>query len=170
MSEDFMFLEAPHTPAYESEKARIQAAGGKTRMQGGIERVCVPNTNTPVLAVSRSFGDLTFKAGAKVSGRGFVSKKLTLDQVSVLPYVAEHDLSSIEFIVVASDGLWDYVKPESVVSYVRDCLSQQRQQSGRKVDCQAICDQLVAWAVREQAGEQEGHGDNVSAVLICCST
>jgi serine/threonine protein phosphatase PrpC len=89
-----------HRPTLGSEAQRITAAGGKVmfgRVQG-------------ILAVSRAFGDLSFKSPANGSA---------LDFVSADPFVAKERVRlEDQFLVIACDGLWDKLTYQEVTDMV----------------------------------------------------
>ncbi|KAL5222443.1 hypothetical protein ABZP36_027156 [Zizania latifolia] len=108
------------------EVKRIRAAGGWI-VDG---RICGE------ISVSRAFGDIRFKTrknemlvkGVK-EGRWtdkFISRiKFKGDLIVSSPEVSLVELGpDVEFILIATDGLWDYIKSSEVVSLVRDQLRQ----------------------------------------------
>lgn len=111
-------LSFDHKPAREDEKKRVIAAGGRVdAWQGvdvGAERVWLPHSRTPGLAVTRSFGDSIVKEIG----------------VTATPEIYSLPLSdSDSFIVIASDGVWEFVTNYEVVSIVskhRDAGTPQR--------------------------------------------
>lgn len=85
-----------HTPLNEDEKKRVAAAGG-TIVFYGQYRV------NGVLAVTRSIGDRMLK-----------------DHVTALPdTVVEKMTPQDEFIIMGSDGLWDVIKYQEAVDFVK---------------------------------------------------
>eukprot|EP00897_Mesotaenium_endlicherianum_P006684 jgi/Mesen1/6043/ME000308S05234 len=154
-------LTIDHRPLGESDMARaeikrVQDAGGwvtKGRLCGQ-------------LAISRAFGDLQLKterpqfmtAGFK-KGRWtkrFMDKIKTVEPwVSVVPGVNHVALGDdAEFILLASDGLWDSVTSSEAVRFVRTQLAEHG-------DAQKACDALAEFAIKERDGE-----DNVSLVYL----
>jgi protein phosphatase 2C family protein 2/3 len=95
-------LSQDHKPQLETEKARIQAAGGFV----DFGRV---NGN---LALSRAIGDFEFKKGANLSPEAQI--------VTAFPDVEVHSLTDDdEFLVIACDGIWDCQSSQAVVEFVR---------------------------------------------------
>ncbi|TYZ67661.1 hypothetical protein PybrP1_008282 [[Pythium] brassicae (nom. inval.)] len=87
-----------HKASNEAEKQRIEDAGGMVLYVHGIPRV------SGRLAVTRAFGDAEFK-----------------DQVIPVPEITSHALTpEDEYIVLASDGLWDALSNEQVLSCIRN--------------------------------------------------
>ncbi|XP_072962663.1 probable protein phosphatase 2C 5 isoform X2 [Typha angustifolia] len=133
-------LTNPHRPYGNNrvsleEVKRVRAAGGWI-VDG---RICGD------ISVSRAFGDMRFKTRKNEmlrqgveEGRWtekFVSRvQFKGDLVTSTPDIYILELGSdVEFILLASDGLWDYMKSSEAVSFVRNQLRQhgnvQNQQS-----------------------------------------
>ena len=90
-------LSHDHKPDRPDELERIQRAGGVvTRGRGDVPRVAG-------LALSRAFGD----AAAEPHG------------VTAQPEVLVTSASEFDFVVLASDGVWDVMDSEEVVAFVR---------------------------------------------------
>ncbi|XP_042377256.1 probable protein phosphatase 2C 5 [Zingiber officinale] len=135
-------LTNPHRPYGNNrvsleEIKRVRAAGGWI-VDG---RICGD------LAISRTFGDIRYKSkknemlmkGVK-QGRWndkFVSRiQFKADIVTSSPDISQIELSSdVEFVLLASDGLWDYMKSSEAVSFVRDQL---RQHGDVQIACEAL--------------------------------
>ncbi|WVZ70092.1 hypothetical protein U9M48_018788 [Paspalum notatum var. saurae] len=136
------------------EVKRIRAAGGWI-VDG---RICGD------ISVSRAFGDIRFKSrknemlvkGVK-EGRWtdkFISRiKFEDDIVISSPDVSLVDLGpDVEFVLLATDGLWDYIKSSEAVAFVRDQLRQHG-------DVQLACE-----ALGQKALDQRSQ-DNISIVI-----
>lgn len=98
-------LTSDHTPARESERIRIESRGGEVTRnpRGGPMRV------NGMLAVSRSFGDVLLKPNAVVTSE---------------PDVCVEPLSPAdEWLIMATDGLFDVMSNQSAVDVVRRCAS-----------------------------------------------
>lgn len=101
-----------HKPDAPAEKARILAAGGRvmatrTRLAPhfvGPARVWLRDLPAPGLAMSRSLGDMVAKAAGVVSTPDRVMRKL--------------QGPAHRWLVVASDGLWDFVQNNEVMTIV----------------------------------------------------
>ncbi len=90
-----------HKPHIGSERIRIYQAGGHVSDQ----RV------NGVLGVARSFGDYMFKQDDK--------KEAHEQLVTCLPDVRTVDIdSSIDFMVLASDGIWDMMTNQETVDFI----------------------------------------------------
>lgn len=152
-------LTQPHRP-YGSNKAslleirRIREAGGWI-LNG---RICGD------IAVSRAFGDSRFKTKKnEMLKRGveegrwsqkFISRiQFKADLVTASPDILQFSLGSdAEFILLASDGLWDYINSSEAVAFVR----KQLQQHG---DVQLACEVLAQEAMNRMSQ------DNVSIII-----
>uniref|UniRef100_K3XIW5 protein-serine/threonine phosphatase n=1 Tax=Setaria italica TaxID=4555 RepID=K3XIW5_SETIT len=119
------------------EVKRIRAAGGWI-VDG---RICGD------ISVSRAFGDIRFKTrknemlmkGVK-EGRWtekFISRiKFKEDIIISSPDVSLIELGpDVEFVLLATDGLWDYIKSSEAVAFVRDQL---RQHGDVQLACEAL--------------------------------
>ncbi|CAI5533045.1 unnamed protein product [Closterium sp. Naga37s-1] len=155
------YISDDHKPSGDSGKAqaeikRINKAGGWVS-QG---RVC------GVIAVSRAFGNVAFKTrkeemmqqGVK-KGRWttrWVSKrKYDSDWISALPDVYGTELTEdAEFVIIASDGLWDAFSSSEAVSFVRSEME-------KHGDVQQACEALVHAALHDRETE-----DNTSVIVI----
>ena len=107
-----MNLSRDHKPGDPDEKLRIEKRGGvveafKDVVGGyiGPERVWVKGEDSPGLAMSRSFGDeVAHKVGVIVNPE-------------IFDY---HLLSEDKFVVIASDGIWEFMSSDEVVNVVKD--------------------------------------------------
>eukprot|EP00475_Leptophrys_vorax_P030275 TRINITY_DN45230_c0_g1_i1.p1 TRINITY_DN45230_c0_g1~~TRINITY_DN45230_c0_g1_i1.p1 ORF type:complete len:376 (-),score=11.84 TRINITY_DN45230_c0_g1_i1:218-1345(-) len=144
------------SPLARAEIKRIEKAGGW--VAGG--RVC------GVVAVSRAFGNVPFKTrreqmmteGVK---RGkwttrFVSKrKFDNDWISSVPDVYAAELPrDAEFVIVASDGLWDSVKSSEAAGFIR-------KEMAAHGDIQKATDNLAEFALQDRKGD-----DNISIIVV----
>ncbi len=94
-----------HKPMCEKERQRIYNAGGSVS----------DNRLNGILSVSRAFGDFQFKADE--------SRSKNDQLVTALPDVFTVDIDpNIDFMVLASDGVWDVMSNQQVVDFVKDRL------------------------------------------------
>jgi len=122
-------ISEPHHPSRPDEKARIESSGGAI-VKRGVWRV------NGVLAVSRSVGDNNMK-------------KFVIADPEITRFKIK---SEDEFVVIASDGLWDVMKPEESIQMIEETCKNM----GRKFVCQALCDAALS---RESK-------DNVTVVVM----
>ncbi|KAG6576644.1 Protein phosphatase 2C 57, partial [Cucurbita argyrosperma subsp. sororia] len=136
------------------EVKRIREAGGWI-VNG---RICGD------ISVSRAFGDIRFKTKKNEmlrkgveEGRWsekFVSRvRFNGDLVTASPEIFQTTLgSNIEFMLIATDGLWDYMNRSDAVKFVRNELRQHG-------DVQLACEALA------QAALDKGSQDNISIIM-----
>ncbi|XP_068652612.1 probable protein phosphatase 2C 12 [Aristolochia californica] len=138
-------------PSVPEEAERIKNSRGRVfalKEEPNIERVWLPDDDTPGLAMARAFGDFMLKSYG----------------IIVIPQISHYRLSDKdEFLVLASDGVWDVLSNEQVVSIVSSaeseeaaaqalveeavCACKHKFPCTRMDDCTAIC-----LFVREAAG------------------
>ncbi|CAH8385607.1 unnamed protein product [Eruca vesicaria subsp. sativa] len=115
-----------HKPDQSDERERIENAGGFV-MWAGTWRV------GGVLAVSRSFGD-----------------RLLKEYVIADPEIQEEKIDdSLEFLILASDGLWDVFSNEEAVAVVKEV--EEPEESTKKLVGEAI---------------KRGSSDNITCVVV----
>jgi protein phosphatase 2C family protein 2/3 len=143
-------LTEDHKPTVRSERNRIEMAGGwvqNGRVNGG-------------LGVSRSFGDIQFKSfshctgfvGDETSPRGIWGvHQQVISKPDFYHFIV--DDSSYEFMILASDGLWDVFPSQDAVNFVRKRLVTDR-------DLNKAAQALVQKAI------QKGTQDNTSVVIV----
>ncbi|XP_019160793.1 PREDICTED: probable protein phosphatase 2C 33 [Ipomoea nil] len=88
------------------EAERIRKCKGRVfalRDEPGVARVWLPNTDSPGLAMARAFGDFCLKDFGLISVPEVSYRRLT---------------DKDEFIVLATDGIWDVLSNEEVVKVV----------------------------------------------------
>lgn len=124
-----MEIAKPHHPDLPEEKARIINNGGAVVWQG-TWRV------NGVLAVSRSIGDVNMKR--------WVIPNPDITKFTIQP--------TDEFMILASDGLWDVIKPNEMIDIVRSTVKT----LGRKHVCKQLCETAI----------QKNTKDNVTVVVI----
>lgn len=96
-----------------------------------------------MLAVSRSFGDVPHKGSGSEASTVVATPELQIEDI------ADKD----EFIVLATDGLWDVMPSQHVVNFVRLSLHEHKN---------------IERAARDVANEaiRQGSVDNVSVVIV----
>jgi len=100
-----MNMSEDHKPDLEEEKSRIEKAGGYVE----------DNRVNGVLSLSRSFGDLDYKQ----------SKKLPPECQMITSYPdvkIEKITSESDFLIIACDGVWDCMRSQEAVDYVKESL------------------------------------------------
>lgn len=118
-------LSIDHKPDRTDERQRIEEAGGFI-VWSGTWRV------GGILAVSRAFGD-----------------KLLKPYVVADPEIQEEKIDGVEFLIIASDGLWNVVSNKDAVAMVQDIP-----------DAEAASKKLV------QEAFARGSSDNITCVVV----
>lgn len=133
-----------------AETKRAEDAGLSVSGIGKYRRVA-GNLN-----VSRAFGDYYFKykkqSERKGEDRGFDNYDGITGGVSTIPIVEEVQLDYRQAykILLACDGLWDYMKTNEVLDYVN-----------KSTDKRGVCSQLTDYAI-----DVKKSGDNVSVMIV----
>ncbi|XP_042494997.1 probable protein phosphatase 2C 11 [Macadamia integrifolia] len=118
-------LSIDHKPDRSDERQRIEQAGGFI-IWAGTWRV------GGILAVSRAFGD-----------------KLLKPYVVAEPEIQEEEIDGVEFLIIASDGLWNVVSNTDAVAIVRGIS-----------DAEAASRKLIEEAYAR------GSSDNITCVVV----
>ncbi|PON31536.1 Protein phosphatase [Trema orientale] len=118
-------LSNDHKPDRSDERERIEQAGGFI-IWAGTWRV------GGVLAVSRAFGDKFLKP--------FVVAE---------PEIQEEEIEGVDFIIIASDGLWNVISNKDAVAIVQDIT-----------EAEEACRKLIREAYAR------GSSDNITCVVV----
>lgn len=136
-------LSYDHKPTHDTEKDRIEKAGG---FVNGFGRV---NGN---LNLSRSLGDLKYKQNTEVDKAG---QMITAEPDFITAELEEGD----EFIILGCDGIWDCLTNEEAVEYVR-----------MRIDTKSpaeIIKEMLDEIVSEDPRKTQGiGGDNMTAIIV----
>ncbi len=144
-------LSIDHKPKVPSETKRIEEAGGFVSVDDGA--VC------GMFGVSRAIGDYMMKDFKGDYVRKLCKNKegkFTADLITAEPESSLHRIDPMqdEFVIMATDGVWDKVTSQEAVTFVRDKLMKNPAQIGQAA--QALCDAAI------KAHSQ----DNCAAVII----
>jgi serine/threonine protein phosphatase PrpC len=141
-------LSRDHKPDDPVERSRIHRRGGTVAWHGQVDPQGNPVRGTGLyrvnksLALSRAFGDRCERPA------------MTADpEFSVVP-LQEDD----EFLVIATDGLWDVMTSEDAVYYIRTLLES-------AVDDDSIDRETIAGLVVEEA-LMRGSYDNITLIIV----
>jgi len=135
-------LSEDHTPDKPSERERIIRAGSSIYHDGRLDGI---------LSVSRAIGDFDFKQAGQL--------KAEEQAVTAHPDVTVHDIQATdEFVVLASDGLWNCMTSQEVVAYIHDALAAGRSETDT---ISSMLDSCVATDVDIGTGT-----DNMTVVLM----
>jgi len=145
-------LTEDHKATNKAEKARIESQGGTVsngRVGGALG-----------LAVARSFGDIVYKnfdeaclnhTGDETAPGGiWAANQYVISRPDFHQFIVAN---TIEFVILASDGLWDVFECQEAVNFVRKRLLVTK-------DVQKVAEELVQKAI------QRGTQDNTSAIIV----
>ncbi|CAA0815605.1 Probable protein phosphatase 2C 34 [Striga hermonthica] len=131
-------------PNLPQEAERISQCQGRVYClddEPGVHRVWLPHDNSPGLAMSRAFGDYCVK---------------DFGLISVPEVTHRHITSKDQFIVLATDGVWDVVSNQEAVQIVS--TSPDRAKSAKR---------LVKCAARAWKRKRKGIAmDDISAIVL----
>lgn len=130
-------LSSDHKPDRPDEMERVEAAGGRVISWDGCRVL-------GVLATSRSIGDHYLKPYVISEPEVIVTERISGD----------------EFLILASDGLWDAVSNELACNVVRRCLASRSMNGLTKRRAEEAAAMLAELAMGR------GSKDNVSVVVI----
>eukprot|EP00735_Rhodelphis_limneticus_P006894 TRINITY_DN19362_c0_g1::TRINITY_DN19362_c0_g1_i1::g.7883::m.7883 TRINITY_DN19362_c0_g1::TRINITY_DN19362_c0_g1_i1::g.7883 ORF type:complete len:380 (-),score=67.25,sp/Q7XJ53/P2C35_ARATH/36.67/2e-49,PP2C/PF00481.16/5e-49,SpoIIE/PF07228.7/0.69,SpoIIE/PF07228.7/0.0035 TRINITY_DN19362_c0_g1_i1:51-1190(-) len=139
-------LSEDHKPDLKEEKKRIQKAKGRVQpwrtLSGeemGPARVWLKDQNMPGLAMSRSLGDFLAKSVGVIAEA----------EVKKAHLGPQH-----RFMVLASDGVWEFISCDEVCEYVRQFTDPEEA-------CRAIIEESQArWR------EEEDVVDDITAIVV----
>lgn len=136
-----------HKPNVGEEKSRVEKAGGEIIFSGcwrvAHERVSVR------LAVSRAFGDHPLKLNLPSSCTGPLVS--AVPEMNVIK-VSKED----EFLILASDGVWDRISDEQAVEIVRETMAKEDKNCAMK----KAADNIVQIALKNRSM------DNITVIVI----
>ncbi|GAB0094185.1 Probable protein phosphatase CG10417 [Sergentomyia squamirostris] len=133
-----------HKPEDDLERTRITNAGGKVTMDGRVNGG---------LNLSRAIGDHGYK----------MNYELPPDQqmISALPDVKKLTLMpEDEFMVLACDGIWNFMSSETVVEFVKKRLDEGKETLSKI--CEELFDHCLA---KDTSGDGTGC-DNMTAIIV----
>ena len=142
-------LNVLHKPDNPGERARIENSGGSIHpieigkdKYAGPNRIWAPGKNSwgPGLALSRAFGDKAARKYGLISEPEIKNIRLTYE---------------IDFLLMGSDGLFDYMKDNEVSYFVRKKLKEEHKR-------ESICLDLVEEARRSALSDS----DDISCIII----
>jgi serine/threonine protein phosphatase PrpC len=135
-------LTRDQNPDRPDEQVRILEHGGRV-FGWGVPRVWLAEADMPGLAMSRSFGDLAAESVGVFS----------------TPEVQEFQLDSeMAFVIVASDGVWEFISSDEAVEIVSQFHAMGN-------SSQEACNELIAESSRRW-NEEEDMVDDITAVVV----
>ncbi|KAH9603402.1 hypothetical protein KSS87_003748 [Heliosperma pusillum] len=131
-------------PNLPQEMDRISQCNGRVfclEDEPGVHRVWLPDEEVPGLAMSRAFGDYCIKDFGLIS----------------VPEITHRNIcSKDQFIVLATDGVWDVISNQEAVDIVSSTSNHTK-----------AAKQLVDHAVRAWKQKRRGHAiDDISAICL----
>ena len=143
-------LSRDHKPDIKEEADRIKNKGGNIRPMLdedgsyiGPLRVYMKDRNFPGLAMTRSFGDYF----------------ATLAGTICVPEIKEHVFNKEDkFLILASDGLFEFISSEEAVNIVKDYYE--------KNDIVGCCEFLYKESYRKWILEEEDNVDDITIILV----
>lgn len=173
-------LNEPHKPERPDERQRIEAAGGAVHAHDDPnvseadkalipKRVWYRNTNTcPDNCKSGPTGACTSMIGLAMTRS--LGDTLAHQQVGVSS-VPEIDCNCLDegddFIIVASDGLWDVLDPQSAVDKVQAYITQHGHEDGLLGWCPERACQYLCMAARQLWEEHSPQSiDDITCLII----
>ena len=131
-------LSTKHNPTDESEKKRIEEAGGQV--------VC--GRINGILAISRSFGDMEFKYPYNKSMKDFVSPIPALQMTPIG--------KNNPYLIVTCDGLYEKMDYDELVTLTHETFEKQK----KKINMDEIAKTLVTTSL------EKGSMDNHTAIVV----
>lgn len=133
-------LTQDHKPELEKEKTRIESSGGEIRkIPGGPSRVYLKGKEYPGISMTRAIGDLVSQ------GIGIVS----------VPDTNEYRLTEDDlFIIIASDGVWEFINDEEAVRI-----------ASTSVDPKEAVSRLTALAWTKWISIEENLVDDITVII-----
>jgi len=140
-------LTKQHVPSNPEEKERIEKEGGIIISdRTGNCRLGHPVWNSKFIniGVTRAVGDLYFKSTEFVRNK----KSGLIAEPSIVRWELTHD---DQFMIIASDGFWDVIKPEEATLFVQTTIY---------LDSNSICRALL------ELSKSRHSNDNITVLLI----
>ena len=140
-------LSQDHKPSRPDEAARIIAKGGRisSHVHGGPLRIWYKSENIPGLAMTRSIGDKASREIGLTSEAEMLSIKLS---------------SKDKFVIIASDGLWEFITEQEAVSIVGELVVQGKSEMS--------CSRLLNEAVHRW-NQHSASVDDITIVIVFLS-
>ena len=147
-------LSTDHKPDLPTESARIREAGGYVRPAREseddfsparlFESAAAPSLG-PGLAISRSMGDLNAERCGLVS----------------VPEVISHEIDpNVDmYLILASDGVWEFISMDQAVQLVNTCFEQSKSPK-------EACQFLIAKAAMEWRLNEGNYRDDITATVL----
>lgn len=138
-------MSVDHKPEDELEMRRIVNAGGKVTADGRVNGG---------LNLSRAIGDHTYKQNKDMTAKDQMIS--ALPDIRTLTIDSEED----EFMVLACDGIWNYMSSQEVTDFVKERLNR----GVKKLSL--ICEELFDHCLAPHTGGDGTGCDNMTAIIV----
>lgn len=142
-------LSEDHKPELESEKARIESAGGF------IE----DNRVNGILSLTRSLGDFHYKKNLDLS----IHEQLIIAKPDIQTIKLQEDC---EFMMIACDGIWDCMSSQRAVDHVREQIAKHRFLKPKNAKLSRIVEQFFDKNIAGSVEASNIGRDNMTCILI----
>lgn len=139
-------LSVDHKPEDDEERKRIEAAGGKVTADGRVNGG---------LNLSRALGDHWYKRNDSILPQEQMISPWPDVQSEV---IGEQD----EFMVIACDGIWNYMTSQEVVDFVKERLHEEEKRKQLSLICEEMFDHCLA---PNTMGDGTGC-DNMTCIIV----
>ncbi|KAK3092100.1 hypothetical protein FSP39_025155 [Pinctada imbricata] len=139
-------LSFDHKPEDKEERERIEGAGGKVtedgRVNGGLN-------------LSRAIGDHFYKKNTEKSAKE--------QMITALPDIQTTELTEEdEFMVIACDGIWNYMTSQEVVDFVKEKLKNPE----NKKRLSKVCEEMFDYCLAPNTSGDGTGCDNMTCVIV----
>ena len=147
-SKDVLFETNDHKPTNAEEKKRLETSGAEVQTfqfeQGSVEisRVFVKGTDYPGLCMSRSLGDVCVKSCGVVAE----------------PEISEFTVKNGDYIVLGTDGVWEFIPSKLVTSSFAKKLNVE--------GTQKCLSRIVTEAKKRWKTNEGNYCDDITAMII----
>eukprot|EP00826_Nyctotherus_ovalis_P045494 TRINITY_DN5041_c0_g1_i23.p1 TRINITY_DN5041_c0_g1~~TRINITY_DN5041_c0_g1_i23.p1 ORF type:complete len:226 (+),score=52.91 TRINITY_DN5041_c0_g1_i23:545-1222(+) len=142
-------LSEDHKPELESEKTRIELAGGY------IE----DNRVNGIISLTRSLGDFRYKKNLDLP----THKQLIIAKPDVQIIKIQEDC---EFMMIACDGIWDCMSSQRAVDYIREQIAKHQFFKPKNAKLSRIIEQLFDKNIAGSVEASNIGRDNMTCILV----
>lgn len=137
-------MSSDHKPEDELERKRIENAGGQVTADGRVNGG---------LNLSRAIGDHSYKQNKNLSPRE--------QMITALPDVRTLtlDVNSDDFMVLACDGIWNYMSSQEVIDFIRKKMNSD-------IKLSKICEQLFDHCLAPNTMGDGTGCDNMTCIIV----
>ena len=142
------FETVDHKPTHPTEKIRLESEGAEIHTfsfeNGAVEiaRVFVKGSDYPGLCMSRSLGDVSVKACG----------------VSAVPDITKGDIKSDDYLILATDGVWEFISSKLVTGTFSRKLANE--------GTHKCLNRIVTEAKKQWKTNEGNYCDDITAMLI----